>query len=80
MRIYYLVTGTVWFTLRHLAGMAVAPYLRRTGYRFSKDYRHGITLFHRITYTLVDCVAANYRADGYRFRWDRRVHCFHLDV
>lgn len=38
--------------------------LRFTTFRFSRDYRHGTTRFHRIVYGMVNTVAANYVADG----------------
>lgn len=34
-----------------------------TGFRFSKDYRHEITLFHSVIYRLIGTVEANIKAD-----------------
>lgn len=50
-------------TIRHLTALAVAPALRVTGFRFSKDYRHGSTRFHRAVYALCSTVEANGFAD-----------------
>lgn len=49
---------------RSLTAALIAPVMRRTGFRFSKDYRWGVTRFHRIVYSLVSTVEANYRAEG----------------
>lgn len=35
------------------------PVLKLTGFRFSRDYRHGLTAYHRVVYTLVNTVKAN---------------------
>lgn len=40
----------------------LAPVLRLTGFRFSKDYRWGTSAKHRIVYALVDVVTANIQA------------------
>lgn len=45
--------------MRNLLAHILAPVLRLTGFRFSKDYRYGITLGHRVIYTLVNTVKAN---------------------
>lgn len=45
--------------IRTLTAIAVAPVLRITGFRFSKDYRLGTTSFHRAVYGCVDVVKAN---------------------
>jgi hypothetical protein len=50
--------------MRRLNAKLISPVLRVTGYRFSKDYRHGITWFHRIVYRCVDTVHANIQAEG----------------
>jgi hypothetical protein len=47
---------------RSLTAAAVAPIMRATGFRFSKDYRWGTTRFHRVVYALVSTVEANHRA------------------
>lgn len=41
----------------------VAPVIARTGFRFSKAYRHGVTRFHQVVYAIVSTPAANIRAD-----------------
>lgn len=48
--------------MRELTASLIAPILRVTGFRFSKDYRHGVTLFHRIVYALVSTPIANIKA------------------
>jgi hypothetical protein len=45
----------------------IAPVLRLTGFRFSKDYRWGTTRFHRTVYACVSTIGANSLADG--FKW-----------
>ena len=51
---------------RTLTARALAPILAATGYRFSKSFRRGDTLGHRIVYRLVDTVGANLRASDIR--------------
>jgi hypothetical protein len=48
--------------MRTLAAFVIAPVLKLTGFRFSKDYRWGTTLRHRMVYALVDTVSANLKA------------------
>jgi hypothetical protein len=48
--------------IRNLTAALIAPAMKATGFRFSKDYRHGVSCFHRIVYRLVNTVAANHRA------------------
>lgn len=48
--------------MRYALAAAIAPIMRWTGFRFSKDYRHGTTRFHRIVYIMVATVEANYKA------------------
>ncbi len=43
----------------------IAPVLKLTGFRFSKDYRWGTTMFHRAVYACVSTVEANLTADGF---------------
>ena len=52
--------------IRTITAYAISPILRITGFRFSKDYRHGTTRFHRAIYRMVDTVTANY-AGGMKF-------------
>lgn len=47
---------------RDAIAAAVAPVLKLTGFRFSKDYRRGTTRFHRAVYALCNTVGANLRA------------------
>lgn len=47
------------YKITKLMAYAVAPLLWLTGFRFSKDYRHGTTRFHRGVYACVDTVKAN---------------------
>lgn len=49
---------------RTLTAYLLAPVLALTGYRFSKDYRNGISSFHRLVYGLVSTPKANIVADG----------------
>ena len=50
---------------REITAILIAPVLRLTGFRFSKEYRWGVTRFHRAVYALVSTVSANIRADRY---------------
>lgn len=50
--------------MRDLNGKLIAPVLRLTGFRFSKDYRWGTTVGHRVVYALVNTIRANLIADG----------------
>ena len=43
-----------------IAGLA----MRRTAFRFDKNYRWGTTRRHRIVYATVNTIAANYVAEG----------------
>tara|TARA_Y100000816_G_C25944753_1_gene492789 strand:- start:633 stop:836 length:204 start_codon:yes stop_codon:yes gene_type:complete len=49
-------------TMRKLNAAILAPVMKLTGFRFSKDYRHGSTLFHKAVYACVDTVGANMKA------------------
>lgn len=51
-------------SIRSINARLIAPVLRLTGYRFSKRFRHGDTLWHRAVYAVVSTVEANLRADG----------------
>ena len=48
--------------MRKLNAAILAPVMKLTGFRFSKDYRHGSTLFHKAVYACVDTVGANMKA------------------
>ena len=45
--------------LRMMNAAMVSPILRLTGYRFSKNFRRGVTRWHRAVYACVDTVQAN---------------------
>jgi hypothetical protein len=47
---------------REITAYLIAPALMVTGFRFSKDYRHGVSRFHRAVYACVNTVSANYIA------------------
>jgi uncharacterized protein YegL len=47
---------------RTATARAIVPIMRLTNFRFSKDYRHGTTFWHRAIYATVDTVGANIRA------------------
>jgi hypothetical protein len=49
--------------IRIFVANLIAPRMARTGFRFSKAFRHGETLGHRIVYALVSTVHANMQAD-----------------
>lgn len=49
--------------MRILLAKIIAPVLRLTGFRFSKDYRWGTTRYHRLVYALVSTPIANIEAD-----------------
>lgn len=49
---------------RYLTASVIGLALRHSSFRFSKDYRHGTTRFHRFVYACISTVAANYIADG----------------
>ena len=48
--------------IRITTAYAISPVLMLTGFRFSKDYRWGVSRFHRAVYAAVDTVAANHIA------------------
>lgn len=41
----------------------LVPVMKLSGFRFSKDYRWGVTPFHRAVYACLDVVSANLAAD-----------------
>jgi len=49
--------------MRSLNAKLIAPALKLTGFRFSKDYRHGVTRFHRMVFALINTIEANQRAE-----------------
>jgi hypothetical protein len=48
--------------MRKFNASLIVPVMKLTGFRFTKDYRHGSTLFHRAVYFAVDTVGANQKA------------------
>lgn len=48
--------------MRKLTAYIIAPIMRAAGFRFSKSYRHGETMYHRAVYRIVDTVRANINA------------------
>lgn len=50
--------------MRIMTARLIAPILRLTGFRFSKHYRWGTRLHHRIIYRLTSTPLANNAADG----------------
>lgn len=48
--------------MRKLNAALLTPVLKLTGFRFSKDYRWGVTRFHALVYFCVDTVGANIKA------------------
>lgn len=58
--------GNTMDRIRKINAALLAPILRLTGFRFSKEYRWGTTRTQRIVYQLVETVEANLRADGNR--------------
>lgn len=51
--------------MRNLNAQLIAPIMKLTGFRFSKEYRHaeGTLTFKGIVYALVNTVKANCLAD-----------------
>ena len=48
--------------IRNMNASLIAPLLKVTGYRFSKDYRNGTSLHHKLVYKLINTVMANLKA------------------
>lgn len=49
--------------IRLVLAFVASPIMAATGFRFTKDYRWGVTTRHALTYALVNVVAANMLAD-----------------
>ena len=49
-------------TIRSINAHLIAPAMMLTGFRFSKDYRWGVSRYHRAVYAMVDTVGANWIA------------------
>lgn len=45
--------------MRTITAAILVPVLKLTGFRFSKDYRWGTTIRHRVVSALVNTVRAN---------------------
>lgn len=56
-------------TIRTFTARSLAPVMRVTGFRFSKDYRNEVSRFHACVYAVVDVVGANMTAEGNQWRW-----------
>lgn len=50
--------------MRYTMATLISPILYVTGFRFSKAYRNGVTVYHRIVYAIISTVAANIAADN----------------
>ena len=48
--------------MRDLMANLIYPVLKITGFRFSKDYRWGVTAWHRAVYKYVNTIQANIKA------------------
>jgi len=48
--------------MRTFIAYLLVPAMKVTGFRFTKDYRHGVSSFHRCVYRMVDVVTANHAA------------------
>jgi hypothetical protein len=48
--------------MRKINAILLYPFMKIFNFHFSKDYRWGTTLFHRVVYRLVDTVGANWNA------------------
>jgi hypothetical protein len=48
--------------MRDATAVLISPVLRVTGFRFSKQYRWGVSAYHRAVYALVNTVRANHLA------------------
>tara|TARA_R100001530_G_scaffold134519_1_gene109541 strand:+ start:378 stop:554 length:177 start_codon:yes stop_codon:yes gene_type:complete len=54
--------------MRNIIGTLIGLALRKSSFRFSKNYRWGTTIYHRAVYAMVDTIGANITAgldDGY---------------
>lgn len=49
-------------TMRTITAYMLVPAMKLTGFRFSKDYRWGISRWNRFVYATVDTVGANWAA------------------
>lgn len=58
------MTGMEGATMRQLNGKLIGLVLKATGcpFRFSKEYRWGVTRWHRMVYACVNTIEANWTA------------------
>jgi hypothetical protein len=49
--------------MRFIVARLIAPVMAHTGFRFTKDYRWGMTIWHKMVFAVCSTVEANYRAD-----------------
>jgi hypothetical protein len=56
--------------MRTLTAHLLAPFMKITGFRFSKSYRHGASTYHRAIYAMVNTVTANHIAGLTPASWD----------
>jgi hypothetical protein len=50
--------------MRFTMATLISPILFLTGFRFSKAYRNGATVYHRAIYAMISTVSANIAADN----------------
>ena len=55
-------------TIRTINAYLLCPFMKVTGFAFSKDYRWEITAYHAAVYYCVDVVHANWLAHGKQMR------------
>jgi len=48
--------------MRNITAAIITPVLKLTGFRFSKDYRWGVSAWHRFVYRTCNTVQANLNA------------------
>ena len=49
--------------IRKINAVLLCPFMKITGFRFSRNYRWEVTKFHSIVYRYVDTVGANIKAE-----------------
>lgn len=58
------VIESLYYPLRIRLSILLGRFMRRTDFRFSREYRHGETLYHRVVYTVICTLVSNNVADG----------------
>ena len=53
--------------IRNVTAAALVPFMKITGFRFSKGYRLGTSNFHKAVYRCVNTVRANHWAGRDKF-------------